>query len=423
MKYKVSVIIPVWNCWELTHNCLVSLRENTPGGFMQVVVVDNGSDDETARSLPVLGKELFGPAFSLARNPENLGFARACNQGAASAQAELLFFLNNDTLVQPGWLPPLMAALRDDSRLGACGPLLLYPHSEQVQHLGIAFSPTLATEHLYANFPVGHRVVTQRRRLQAITGAAFLVSRQLFDAAGRFHEGYVNGSEDLELCARIGELGKTLAVAPRSRIIHLESQTPGRSDHDQENAELLNSRCRGAFIPDLHRHARRDGFDLALTPWLDLFICLPAEHEQAMNADFAPGFLEGEKGAGLEIAPGLWWEGLQKEPLWRTGYELLASFLEANGQYQEASGVRLLQCSFFPLLPNFRALALAASRAGNDELFAQADRKIEFIISKIEDLETLLDKADKLKNWAERVDEPELAALYSDWQDELTPLS
>ncbi len=385
---------------------------------MQVLLIDNGSADETARVLPEFGKQLFGSAFTLIRNSENLGFARACNQGAATADAPLLFFLNNDTLVQPGWLAPLLAELRRDVRLGACGPLLLYPQSEQVQHLGIAFSPTLATEHLYANFPAAHRVVKARRRLQAITGAAFMVPRDLFNAAGRFHEGYINGSEDLELCAGISALGKTLAVVPQSRIVHLESQTPGRASYDRENAELLNQRCSGAFAPDLHRHARRDGFDLALTPWLELFICLPAEQERAMNADFAPGF-SGNIGAGLELAPGLWWEGVQKEPLWRTGYELLAGFLEANGQYREASGVRLLQCNFFPLLPYFRALLQAASQAGNVELADQARQKLQFIVGQLEDVEILLDKGEKLKSWAMRANEPELAALYADWQEGL----
>jgi hypothetical protein len=57
-----------------------------------------------------------------------------------------------------------------------------------VQHLGIAFSPTLATEHLYANFPANHRVVGLRRSLQAITGAAFMLPKALFLDAGGFYE-------------------------------------------------------------------------------------------------------------------------------------------------------------------------------------------------------------------------------------------
>lgn len=419
MKFQLSVIIPVWNRWDLTRACLVSLREHTPGSFMQVIVVDNGSDDETASELPAFGDTLFAQGFTLLRNQENLGFAKACNQGADAARADLLFFLNNDTLLQKGWVAPLLNAFREDGRLGACGPLLLYPDSNRVQHLGIAFSPTLATEHLYANFPADHRVVKLRRSLQAITGAAFMVPKALFEQIGGFYEGYKNGSEDIELCARISELGKTLAVFPESRIIHLESQTPGRSDHDVDNAELLNQRCQGAFGPDLHKHARRDGFDIALTPWLELFICLPQEEEQNMTREFAPSFTGGNGLPRFEIAPGRWWEGVQKEPLWQAGYELLAAYLESNQQFSEASGLRLLQCNFFPLMPNFRALAKLASRAGNQELAEQAVKKVEFITAQIEDFDTLLDKAGKLSQWAGRAGERELEELYRDWLESL----
>ena len=417
MKFQLSVVIPVWNRWGLTKACLESLREHTPGDFMQVTAVDNGSDDETATELAFLGGNLFGKAFNLIRNQENLGFAKACNQGAKASDAELLFFLNNDTLVQEGWLAPLLAAFRREGRLGACGPLLVYPDSDRVQHLGIAFSPTLATEHLYAHFPANHRVVGLRRSLQAITGAAFMLPKALFLDAGGFYAGYRNGSEDLELCARIAGLGRTLEVIPESRITHLESQTPGRSDHDLENAELLNERCRGMFSPDMHRLARRDGFDIALTPWLDIFICLPPEDELAMCAEFVPGF--GSSEGKAELAPGLWWEGLQKEPLWQTGYPLLAEYLEQNGQYAEASGVRLLQCSFFPLLPNFRALAASAAKAGNAGLAEQAVKKIEFINSRIDDFDTLLDKGQKLRNWANRAGERELEEAYAGWLEAL----
>ena len=420
MSLQLSVIIPVWNCWELTRNCLNSLREFTPGNFMQVIVVDNGSSDETASQLPTLGQQLFGSNFVYTRNEQNLGFAKACNQGAALAKANLLFFLNNDTLLLKNWLAPMLAAFRQDPKLGACGPLLLYPNGKNVQHLGIAFSTTLATEHLYANFPKDHPVVTRRRPLQAITGAALMLPKKLFEDSGRFFEGYVNGSEDLELCARISAQGKTLTVVPQSQIIHLESQTPGRNEHNNANAELLNQRCQGAFAPDLHRHARRDGFGLALTPWLELFITLPPEQEIELCHIFAPGFepelyAAGKAQPNLSISPGLWWHGVQQEPLWQPGYEMLGNFLEQNGNFQEAAGLRLLQSYFFPLIPTFRALARVASKSDHPELACQAMEKIEHITKQLEDVDSLLHKSQKLASWAKKAGEPELAALYENW--------
>ena len=397
----------MFNRWDLNRACLESLRRHTLGKYLEVIAVDNHSDDLTATELEPLGKSLFGADFHALRQNSNLGFAAASNLGARAATAPYLFFLNNDTLLTPNWSAPLLAALRDSPRLGAVGPLLLYPEGERVQHLGIAFNPYLATEHLYANFPAGHPAVSAGRRLQAITGAAMLMPKDLFLAAGGFHEGYRNGCEDLELCGRLRELGKEVAVIPQSRIIHLESQTPGRSDHDSANFKLLNERCLGCFAPDLHKLAKQDGFELGLTPWLETFVCLPAWREAELCASHAP--------AGAPPQPGLWWEILQKEPLWQTGYALLAEYLEQAGGYAEAAGVRLLEASFFPFLTSYRALARVASLAENVDLAGQSTSKIEQILGLLNDADALAAKARGMAKWARRAGEADLEMLYSGW--------
>ena len=81
-KGCVSVVIPVWNLWEMTEACLRSLAEHSAGENMQVVVVDNHSTDATATDLAPLGESLFGASFKAVRMPENVGFARGCNAGA-----------------------------------------------------------------------------------------------------------------------------------------------------------------------------------------------------------------------------------------------------------------------------------------------------------------------------------------------------
>lgn len=404
----ISVIIPAWNLWELTRPCLESLRAHTPGDAMEVIVIDNGSTDATATELAPLGQSLFGERFVRIRLDANRGFAPACNMGAKAARAERLFFLNNDTLVTAGWLAPLLRALDDIPKAGAVGPLLLYPDSGRVQHCGIAFSPSLQTEHLYANFPATHPVITTRRTLQAITGAALLLPAALFQQCGGFHEGYRNGSEDLELCCRIREQGLRLEVAPESRIIHLESRTPGRGEHDAENASLLNKRCSGCFAPDLHRHALRDGFAVALTTWLDTYLTLSPEKEAALTREHLAGF-----------DPARCWESLQAEPLWQGGYQLLCSVLEEAGQHSESAGLRLLQTYFFPALPNYRQLARVAVLSGNHELAQQATDKIAHISGLLEDPMPLVEKARGLTRWARRAGEPAVESLYSGWLSDL----
>ena len=181
---RVSVIIPAWNLWQMTAACLRSLATHSAGQDLEVLVVDNGSTDATAGELEPLGQSLWGAGFKALRLPENLGFAKACNLGARAAAGELLFFLNNDTTCTAGWLPPLRAAF-ENARLGAAGPLLLYPDGT-AQHCGISFSPFCKVSHIYEHFPGNHPVLRKKRPLQAITGAALMLRRQVFEACGGF---------------------------------------------------------------------------------------------------------------------------------------------------------------------------------------------------------------------------------------------
>ena len=169
----VSVIIPVWNLWDMTEACLRSLAAHSAGENMQVVVVDNHSTDATATELVPLGESLFGASFKAVRMSENVGFARGCNAGARAADGDLLFFLNNDTTLTPRWLPPLREAMADP-KVGAVGPLLLYPDGT-VQHCGIYVTPFNTVGHLYEHLPGTFAAARKNHPLQAITGAAIML--------------------------------------------------------------------------------------------------------------------------------------------------------------------------------------------------------------------------------------------------------
>ena len=223
---RVSVVIPVWNLWDMTEPCLRSLAEHSAGENMEVVVVDNHSTDATASELEPLGEALFGTAFKAVRMTENVGFARGCNAGAQAAGGDLLFFLNNDTTLTPGWLPPLRAVM-SDPKIGAAGPLLLYPDGT-VQHCGIYVNPFNAVGHLYEHLPGSFAAARKPHPLQAITGAAIMLRKTQFEACGGFHEGFRNGFEDIDLCFALRAQGLKLRVESRSVIYHHTSRTPGR---------------------------------------------------------------------------------------------------------------------------------------------------------------------------------------------------
>lgn len=339
---ECTIVIPVFNKWELTRKCMESLHRHCAGHDLELIVVDNGSTDATAAELATLGTTLFDGGFSAIRFPENRNFGPACNAGAAAATSDLLFFLNNDTILTPGWLPPLLETMRGDDAPGAAGPLLLY-EDDTVQHLGVALGAD-GVLHLYRDFPATHPAVGRKRALQFITAAAMLMPRDLFFDCGGFFEGYRNGFEDIELCVRIRERGKHLACVPESRIYHLESRTPGRKDNDARNGELLEERCGGAMAMDLHRHALRDGFAVKVNDLFALSVLLTDRAENDLLQE-------------VHDKPAKDWLRLVREnPLWVRGREVLAQGLERAGRGEDAVLFRIALAEIDPAETRFNDL-------------------------------------------------------------------
>lgn len=352
---QVSVIIPVWNLWEMTEACLRSLAEHSAGENMEVVVVDNHSTDATASGLEPLGAALFGAAFKAVRMAENVGFARGCNAGAQAAGGDLLFFLNNDTTLTPGWLPPLRAVM-GDPRVGAAGPLLLYPDGA-VQHCGIYITPFNAVGHLYEHLPGTFAAARKPHPLQAITGAAIMLRKARFEACGGFHEGYRNGFEDIDLCFALRAQGLKLRVESRSVIYHHTSRTPGRFAHDRENSALLMQRIGQAVRPDEHVLARIDGYSFCIGENLDTWMVLPEEHQQRLNAEFTG------KDFDMAACQAL----LRKEPLWLDGWLLLARQQEQAGDIASAIAT-LVEClRFMPDKKVYAALSRLVPQAAFED--------------------------------------------------------
>lgn len=319
-----SVIIPVFNKWELTEACLRSLREHTQGDDFEVIVVNNASTDETSSALEPLGKELFGQQFIAINHNENINFGPGSNSGAARASAPVLFFLNNDTLLTPGWAEPLLQALADNPRLGAVGPLLLY-EDNTVQHVGVTCGAECVT-HLYVGLPRSLPFVKKERYVQFLTGAAIMIPKKVFETFGGFYPEFRNGFEDIDLCVQIGRAGLLLKCIPQSVIYHLESQTPGRKNADNEwhNGLLLLRRCERYLQIDMHRHALKDGFTLTLDGLLRACIVEPPNVTQELARTVSGQSME----AVLDL--------FNEHPFWVEGCRAIARVLYERKQYAES---------------------------------------------------------------------------------------
>jgi len=255
----VSIVIPVHDRLDLTRQCLASLFKHTPPEAAEIIVVDNGSTDGTTDELRELEDD---GRIRTVLHAENLGFARACNAGAAAARHPYVLFLNNDTEATPDWLGPLVRVLDLDPKVGAAGSRLLFPDGT-VQHAGVAVTVEerpqgryLAGEHLCYRKPADFPAANQPQILRALTAACLLVRADAFAAVGGFHEGYWNGNEDMDLCLALDAAGWTLVYQPESTVVHYESQSgPERWSRVSENVELLTSRWLERTDPDYFRDA------------------------------------------------------------------------------------------------------------------------------------------------------------------------
>jgi GT2 family glycosyltransferase len=234
---RISVVVPVHENVALTRRCLELVLADLPPDC-EVVVVDDASTDETPE---LLGS--FGERIQALRMEQNVGFARACNEGAAAAGGELLVFLNNDTEPRAGWLEALVGCAEREPEADAIGAKLVYP-TGTVQHAGVVFGHDGYPHNLYAGLPADHPAVNRSRRLQAVTAACMLVRRGAFERAGGFDEGYENSLEDVDLCLRIGAEGGEVHYCHEAEVVHLESVSRGRRDRFQRSVDLYRRRWR-----------------------------------------------------------------------------------------------------------------------------------------------------------------------------------
>jgi|GEM_PF-1301035 len=252
----VSIIIPLFNQFEYTKQCLEALIQNTPDDLYEVIIVDNGSTNGTKEFLACLEGDV-----KIITNEKNHGFAKACNQGAKVASGRYLAFLNNDTLPQKGWLEELVKVADGSEDIAIVGSKLLFPDGT-IQHAGVAIAESRLGYHIYRGRPGDFSPANKPRDFQVVTAACMLIKKDVFFDVGSFDESYVNGCEDIDLCFKVRELGKRVFYCPRSVLTHFEGKTEGREDRMDHNRKLLLERWGNKVEPDHERFLVEDGFRL-----------------------------------------------------------------------------------------------------------------------------------------------------------------
>lgn len=207
----VDVVIVNWNSRTLLEECLDALLKSEPSLIASVIVVDNGSNE------PVREVGDTEVPVSIKRNSSNLGFSRACNQGANFGSAEFILFLNPDTTVSRDALRKSVEVLRRDESIGVCGGRMeemngapstsyaTFPSVKQfvAEALGLTF--LLPNVFHCGRFAPDTRVSSHE--VDQVIGAYFLVRRDLFRQLGGFDERYFVYYEEVDFSLRMKSAG------------------------------------------------------------------------------------------------------------------------------------------------------------------------------------------------------------------------
>jgi GT2 family glycosyltransferase len=217
----VSIIVPAHNNFALTYVCLASLLFAANLASCEVIVVDDGSSDETARI------EQLVQGIKIVRHGSAMGFVDACNDGADAAVGRYLVFLNNDTEVTSRWLDEMIFLFDNIDDVGLVGAKLLNPDGSLQDAGGIVWNNGNPWNYGRGGNPFAPRN-SYVRQVDYLTGAALMVPRKVWDQVGKFSLAFVPGYfEDTDLAFKVRDLGLKTVFAARSQVYHFEGATGG----------------------------------------------------------------------------------------------------------------------------------------------------------------------------------------------------
>ena len=223
----VSIIIPNYNGGDLLYNCIDSIYKNISIKDFEIIVVDNGSTDNSINRV----KSNFQNVEIISSN-SNLGYSGGCNLGATHASGKYLLFLNNDTEHSNEWIEKLVYFLDSNSKIAAVQPKILNIHNKKLfDYAGGAggfidkFCFPFVQGRIFHTLEEDHNQYNNPSRIFWASGAAFMIRSNIFKTLEGFDKVYFAYMEEIDLCWRAQAMGYKIYSVPDSFVYHYGKQS------------------------------------------------------------------------------------------------------------------------------------------------------------------------------------------------------
>lgn len=229
---KLSVIIVTYNSSKYIKKCLNSLMDNLPGDS-EVIVVDNGSKDDTRKIVKDFGNVKLVES-------ENVGFGKGVNLGIKNSIGEYLFLLNPDTVLTKNSIKDILE-FANNKKFGIIVPQLI--ESTGITQESVTNFPTIwnAIKEFYLGIKSSYSQYAPKNEgvveVECVYGAAMLINKSIFVKVGGFDERYFMYFEDLDLCRKIKKLGLKIYYLPFVKVYH---EVGGSIENNSISQKWLN---------------------------------------------------------------------------------------------------------------------------------------------------------------------------------------
>lgn len=238
----VSIVIPTRNGLQLMRQCLNSVFTLTTYPNYEIIIVDNGSDDEQA--LAYFAELARRPQVRVLRDDSPFNYSALNNMAVREARGEIIVLMNNDIeVISPDWLEEMVSfAMRPE--VGAVGAKLLYPN-DTVQHAGVILGIRGVAGHGHKNLKRQEAGYQRRavllQNLSAVTAACLAVRKSVWNEVGGLNEADLKVAfNDVDFCIRLVQAGYRNVWTPHAELYHHESVSRGAEDNPEKLARFAH---------------------------------------------------------------------------------------------------------------------------------------------------------------------------------------